>query len=341
MSERSDVCDFCGCIYGSVESEMICLVSPLEMNFHRFACDESEPQVAPPSSVEEQSSIRLERGRHEQPVAGGDAPLPTVAIGGSATGANPVPDLLHARAPSPGSETGPSSVEESLAARREDGRGDSRTSGRVRSASDMPGASAGGGDLGSEGADWLDRLAEAVRKAADALPDRPLMGEVVACAGIMGMANKLERIAAALRAREDPAMSGERDVVERAEIAMRDVVAEILRLRAENSDILITLTLGGHVRPGDGKACNYVLGDAAICNKCGWTPPKHHPFACLRARVEELEAIAARVTPELFENYCRAEDDKMPAVEDHVCYGGVMFEVRSILNALRLAREGG
>lgn len=46
----------------------------------------------------------------------------------------------------------------------------------------------------------LRRLAESVRQAAKALPDKPISGEVVACAGIMGMANWLDDVAARLRA---------------------------------------------------------------------------------------------------------------------------------------------
>lgn len=51
-------------------------------------------------------------------------------------------------------------------------------------------------------AERLERLAEAVRAAAKRLPDRPITGEVVACAGIMGMANWLEEVAALLRRAE-------------------------------------------------------------------------------------------------------------------------------------------
>ncbi len=43
-------------------------------------------------------------------------------------------------------------------------------------------------------------LASAVREAAKRLPDAPVSAEVVACAGIMGMANWLEDVAALLRA---------------------------------------------------------------------------------------------------------------------------------------------
>ena len=44
----------------------------------------------------------------------------------------------------------------------------------------------------------LRSLAEAVRGAAKRLPDTPVSAEVVACAGIMGMANWLERVASML-----------------------------------------------------------------------------------------------------------------------------------------------
>lgn len=43
-------------------------------------------------------------------------------------------------------------------------------------------------------------LAEAVREASKRLPDAPVSAEVVACAGIMGMANWLEDVVALLRA---------------------------------------------------------------------------------------------------------------------------------------------
>ncbi|HUT60659.1 MAG TPA: hypothetical protein VNA25_22670 [Phycisphaerae bacterium] len=51
-------------------------------------------------------------------------------------------------------------------------------------------------------------LAEAVREAAKRLPDAPVSAEVVACAGIMGMANWLEDVAALLRSEpvEEPVL---------------------------------------------------------------------------------------------------------------------------------------
>jgi len=44
----------------------------------------------------------------------------------------------------------------------------------------------------------MGELADATRKAAKLLPDRPITGEVVACAGIMAMANLLDEVRAAL-----------------------------------------------------------------------------------------------------------------------------------------------
>lgn len=46
----------------------------------------------------------------------------------------------------------------------------------------------------------MKELADATRKASKLLPDRPITGEVVACAGIMAMANLLDEVSRALAA---------------------------------------------------------------------------------------------------------------------------------------------
>lgn len=39
----------------------------------------------------------------------------------------------------------------------------------------------------------------------------------------------------------------------------------------ERDKALSALALGGHLRPRDGKPCDYVSGSVP-CNKCGWSP---------------------------------------------------------------------
>lgn len=59
-------------------------------------------------------------------------------------------------------------------------------------------ALAGSGERNEYLSRKMKELADATRKASKLLPDRPITGEVVACAGIMAMANLLDEVSAAL-----------------------------------------------------------------------------------------------------------------------------------------------
>ena len=54
----------------------------------------------------------------------------------------------------------------------------------------------------------MKELADATRKASKLLPDRPITGEVVACAGIMAMANLLDEVSSVLAASPPEAENG-------------------------------------------------------------------------------------------------------------------------------------